>query len=51
MRLLSQHPKNLVKEEENTQNIPQRPVTRLEKDTEDKENNRSVSKEALFYAK
>ena len=51
MILLSQNRKNLVKEEENTQNTLQRPVTRLERGTEDKENNRSVSKEALFYAK
>ena len=33
---LSQHRKKLVKEEENTQNTPLRPVTRLVKDTEDR---------------
>ena len=33
---LSQHRKKLVKEEENTQNTPLRPVTRLVKDIEDK---------------
>ena len=48
MLLRSQNPKKLVKETEITQNIHQHPVTRLVKSTEDKENNRSVSKEALF---
>ena len=40
--------KNLVKVMENTQNTPLPPVTRLEKGTEGKENDLSVSKETLF---
>ena len=47
--IYSLHPRNLVKEEENTQNTRQLLVTRLVNDTEDRVNNHKAPQWVPFF--